>query len=146
MEPTTDDNASFGDLTNLSAEKLQELDTVLTSILASPTARNTYAQIIDGAPIRTPLSDKIADRVKSSQSSYWKRTIVSGRAKPSDNAMQEYEKIRTAFAPQNLRIDLNVRNVLWYRLLLPDVNWHRLLKSIKTHHQVVVNIFCAFWK
>lgn len=97
----------FGDLTNLSAEKLQELETVLTSILALPVARETYAQIIDGNPIRGPR----AVHINASTS------LVSDNTKPSDRAMQLYEEFRTAFAPQGLRIDLKVRTtdlILFY--------------------------------
>ena len=105
MDPKPMEIPTFGDLTNLSFEKLQELETLLESILASPLARDTYAQIIDGSPIRTPYSDGI----KADENS-WRETIIVGdKTKPSDEALQEYEKIRTGFAPQILRIDLKVR-------------------------------------
>ena len=44
---------SFGDLTNIDPEKLQDLETVLTTILALPIARDTLAQVIEGRPTRT---------------------------------------------------------------------------------------------
>ena len=72
---------TFGHLTNLSAEKLQDLDTVLTAILALPIARDTFAQL-----------------------------IVGDKTKPSDHALEEYQKIRTGFAPQSLKLDLKVRH------------------------------------
>ena len=105
MELNSNEKPSFGDLTNLTVEKLQELDTVLTSILTLPIARNTYAQVIDGKPIRTPYSDDI----KARKSRLSETIIVSDNAKPSPHALQEFEKIRTRFATQDLRIDLKVR-------------------------------------
>ena len=47
MNPHTNEKPTFGDLTNLGVEKLEELQTVLTSVLALPVARVTYAQIND---------------------------------------------------------------------------------------------------
>lgn len=94
----------FGDLTNVSAEKLQELETVLQRILALPIARDTYAQIIDGTPTRTPFSDEI----KKSGSTFYKTIIGSENSKPTDKAMQKYEEIRPKIAPQDLVIDLKV--------------------------------------
>lgn len=96
----------FGDLTNVSADKLQELETLLTTILASPIAKATYAQIIDGMPLRTPFSDVI----KATESGMRKTIIVGDRKTPSDRALQEYEKMRTIFAPKDLKLDLKVRN------------------------------------
>ena len=105
MEPNPVENPTFGDPTNLSVEKLQELETVLESILALPLARDTYAQIIDGSPIRTPYSDDI-----KTHGSLMRETIIVGdKTKPSNDALQEYEKIRRGFAPPMLRIDLKVR-------------------------------------
>ena len=105
MEPNLVEKPTFGDPTNLSFEKLQELERVLESILALPLARDTYAQIIDGSPIRTPFSDDI----KAHKSSLRETIIVGNKIKPSDDALQEYEKIRRGFAPQILRINLKVR-------------------------------------
>ena len=104
METHANTMPTFGDLTNLSAEKLQELNTVLASILALPLARDTYAQIIDGKPIRTPYSEEN----KISQSGSGKSNSISGNSKPTDRAIQEYEKISKAFTSENLLIDLNV--------------------------------------
>ena len=89
----------FGDLANLRPEKLQELETVLGSILALPVARETYSQIIDGKRIRTGSKNTKAS----------KSPIASDKPKPSDRAMQQFEEIRTSFSPQGLRIDLQVR-------------------------------------
>ena len=94
MESYVNTMPTFGDLTNVSVEKLQELNAVLAKILALPIARDTYAQIIDGKPTCTPYSDK--DKASQPQ--------------PTEQAMQEYEKIRKAFAPENLLIDLKVRD------------------------------------
>lgn len=92
----------FGDLSNLRAEKLQELETVLASILTLPVARETYAKIIDGILIRTPRSEN----TKASRS-----LIVTDNLKPSDEAMRQYEEMRTTFTPQGLKIDLQVRTL-----------------------------------
>lgn len=96
----------FGDLTNVSAEKLQELETVLQHVLDLPIARDTYAQIIDGTPTRTPFSDEI----KRTRSTFYKTIIDSDNSKPTDEAMQKYEEIRQQIAPQDLVIDLKVCN------------------------------------
>ena len=83
MEPNAVENPTFGDPTNLSVEKLQELETLLESIRAFPLARDTYAQIIDGSPIRTPVSDDI----KADESSLRETIIVGDKTKPSDHAL-----------------------------------------------------------
>lgn len=91
----------IGDLSNLSPTKLEELETVLASILALPVARQTYAQIIDGKSTRNLASlDFIALR----------SPIVNDGSKPSDRAVQLYEDFRVTFVPQGLKIDLQVRS------------------------------------
>ena len=97
----------FGDLTNVSSEKLEELETALGVILALPIARDVFAQIIEGTPTRTPFSDKI----KQSKSTFRRTVIVNDNAKPSDKAVQEFEEIRSAFTPQNLIIDVKVHTL-----------------------------------
>lgn len=99
-----DEMPGFGRLINLCPEKLEELETVLASILALPVARETYAQIIDGIPIRTPSSEDI----KAHRSHLTEPIIVNDNAKPSDQAIQNYEKIRATFTPQGLIVDLKV--------------------------------------
>lgn len=86
---------TFGDLTNLSPEKLQELETVLNSILALPVARETYFQIIHGTPsrMRSHLRETI---------------VVNDSLKSSEKAIQLFEEIRTKFALQNLKIDMKL--------------------------------------
>ena len=103
MESSNNKMPTFGDLTNLSVEKLEELNTVLTTILALPVARDAYAQIIDGKPTRTPYSE-----VNLRQSKTGKINSISGHSKPPDQAFEEYEKIRKAFTSQDLLIDLKV--------------------------------------
>ena len=109
IEPKAYEMPNFNDLTNLSAGKLHELETVLASILSLPIACETYAQIIDGKPTRTAHSDDI----KAHKSHLWETIIVSNDSKPSDWAMQEYEKFRTTFMttfpPKGFIIDLKVR-------------------------------------
>ena len=105
IESDVNEGPIFGHLTNLSPEKLGDLETLLKSILALPVARETYAQIIDGTPIRTPYSEDI----KALRSRLRETIIVNDNSKPSDQAMQLYEEIRTKFAPQTLKIDLKVR-------------------------------------
>lgn len=68
----------------LSAEKLKQPETVLTSVLAMPIARNTYAQIID-------------------------RSVVRDHSKISDDAIQQYEEIRKGFTARALKIDTQVQ-------------------------------------
>ena len=83
MESTTNKVFDSANLSLLSTEKLQELDTVLKSILALPIAQDTYAQII-----------------------YGKRTWES---KPSLEAREQYEEFRKAFVTQALKLDAQVR-------------------------------------
>ena len=110
----------IGDLSNLSAEKLQELETLLKSILALPIARDTYAQIIDGTPTRTPYSDDI----KAFRSPLRKTIIVNDNSEPSGRAMQLYEETRTTFAPQGLKIDLKActSSLMIFHFINPDSN------------------------
>ena len=98
------DFPTFGHLSNLSVGKLKELNTVLTSILALPIARTTYAQIIDGIPTHTPFSID----TQGHRSQLLETILPSNKAKPSDKAIQEYEKIRTGFRLRILRLDLMV--------------------------------------
>lgn len=94
----------FGDLTNVSVEKLEELEKILGVILALPITRNTFAQIIEGTPTRTPFSDEI----KQSESTFRHTVIANHDAEPSDEAVQDFEEIRSAFTARNLIIDLKV--------------------------------------
>lgn len=107
MESIASDMPSFGDLTNVDPEKLRDLETVLTTILALPIARDTLAQVIEGRPTRTPYSDEI----RNSTLPFHKTIIVSDNLKPSHKALQKFEEIKQAFAPQDLIIDLKVRSL-----------------------------------
>ena len=142
MDPKSVENPSFGDPTNLSVEKLQELETVLESILALPLAKDTYAQIIDGSPIRTPFSDDI----KAHKSSLCETIIVGNRSKPSDRALQEYDAIRRGFTPQILRIDLKVRIPFPTRTLSQKSDPNSWLNIIRMRRPVAVNTDYAFWR
>lgn len=146
IESNTHEMPRFGDLTNLSPEKLQGLETVLTSILALPVARETYAQIIHGTPTRTPYSEDI----KAHRSPFLETIVTTDDSKPSDQAMQLYEEIRAAFAPQTLRIDLKARIcsliIPCRKLILPDLTRHSWPKIIKMRYRVAVNTGYAFWR
>ena len=102
-ESKANEMLEIGDLSNLSPEKLQELESVLASILTLPLARETYAQIIDGNPTRTPSALGINP---------FTTLDISDDQKPSDRAMQQYEEFRRTFAPQGLKIDLQVSTPL----------------------------------
>ena len=118
MDSKAHENPDFGDLSNLDVNKLQELDTVLASILALPVAQEAFSQIIAGKPTRSPFSDDIKTR-----SCYMHETFIdSDDAKPSDQAVREYENIRKTFAPQGLKIDLNVHTLplICDRAVKPD--------------------------
>lgn len=104
MDLKAHENPNFGDLSNLDVNKLQELDTVLGSILALPVAQKAFSQIIAGKPTRSPFSDDIKTR-----SCYMHETFIDrDGAKSSDQAVRQYEHIRKAFTSQGLKIDLNV--------------------------------------
>ena len=104
MDSKAHNNPNFGDLSNLDVNKLQELDTVLASILALPVAQEAFPQIIAGKPTRSPFSDDI-----KSKRCYMHETFIdSDYAMPSDQAVREYEDIRKTFSPLGLKIDLNV--------------------------------------
>ena len=98
---------SFGHLINVDPKKLQDLETVLTAILALPIARDTFSQIIQGRPTRTPYSDEI----RNSKDPSIKTIITSDNVKPSHEAVQRFEEIKAAFAPQDLIMDLKVRHL-----------------------------------
>ena len=89
---------TFGDLINLGVEKLQELDTILKIILASPIAQDTYAQIIDRSPAHPVYPNE-------------KTSSARGNVKPTNRALQEDEKIRRTFASQDFLIDMKERNL-----------------------------------
>lgn len=108
----------FGDLTNVSVEKLQKLKTVFRHILALSIARDTYAQIIDGTPTRTPFSDEI----KESRSTFYQTIIDSDNTKPTDKVTQKYEGIRSKITPQDLVIDLKVYNTSVIIIHLAGIN------------------------
>ena len=84
MESNVTEVATWPDISNLSAEKLQQLETILTSILAMPITRDTYAQIIDGS-------------------------VVRDNSKTSHEAIQQYEEIRKSFTVRALKIDTQVQ-------------------------------------
>ena len=107
MESLSKTQPSFGDLTNVDPKKLQDLETVLTTILALPIARDTFAQIIEGRPTRTPYSDEI----KKFKNPFRKTIITGDSVKPSHEAVQRFDEIKAAFAPQNLMIDFQVRRL-----------------------------------
>lgn len=137
---------TIGDLSNLSVEKLQDLERVLKPILALPIARDTYAQIIDGTPTRTPYSDDI----KANKSPLSETIIVSDNSKPSDRAMQLYEEIRTTFAPQGLKIDLKARtsSLIILYLIKPDStqlaqNYQNALPGSREHRLRLLEIAAA---
>lgn len=48
MESRVSHISTFAGPTTLGAEKLQQLETLLTSILAMPAAQDTYGHLIDG--------------------------------------------------------------------------------------------------
>ena len=91
---------TFADLANLDTDKFQQLESTLAFILALPAAQDTYAQLIDGTPtwqsyVRDPgFPDEI--------------TIVSDRPNPSDEAIQQYEEIRTGLTLHAIKMDVNV--------------------------------------
>ena len=107
MESFVKDKASFCHLTNVDPNKLQDLETVLTTILALPIARDTFAQVIEGRPTRTPYSDEI----KKSKDPFEKTIIIGDSVKPNHEAVQRFEEIRAAFKPQELTMDLKVRRL-----------------------------------
>ena len=93
MESNINMLPEFADLGHLSAEKLQQLDTVLKSILALPGAQDTYTHIIDGKPT-------------------WESNTNSnteGPLRPSHKARQQYEEFRKVFNAQALKLDTQVR-------------------------------------
>lgn len=150
LESNANEMPGFGDLKNLSAEKLQELETVLTSILNLPVARETYAQLIDGKPIRTPYSDDI----KAKKSHTRTVTIVSDNPKISDWAIQQYEELRTnfiaTFPPHGLKIDLKVpiHPLILVGLVSPNLiqlaqNYQNALPGSRDHLLALLEIAAA---
>lgn len=99
--------SSFGHLTNLDPGKLQDLETVLTAILALPITRDTLAQVIEGRPTRTPFSDEI----KNAEFKFDKTIIVGDNVKPGHQAMRQFDEFKTAFALKDLILELKVRSL-----------------------------------
>ena len=83
MRSNIDKGPGFTELAHLSSEKLQQLDTVLTTILALPIAQDTFAQIIHGK--------------------------TTWQSKPSQGAREQYDKFRKGFRAQILKLDTHVR-------------------------------------
>lgn len=102
MESPVNRVSGFVDLADLSAEKLQQLETVLKSILALPIAQDTYAQIIDGNPTWQSYAEPNAKRFPL------ETTIVSDHPTPSPGAIQRYEEFRKDFTAAALKTDTQV--------------------------------------
>ncbi len=102
MNSHHDQSPRFAHLANLSTIKIQQLDTILASILELPSTQSTYAQIIDG---KRTWQSYIDPNTYGFQN---ETTIVSDHPNPSDRAMQLYEEIRTKFTPQALRLEVKV--------------------------------------
>ncbi len=102
MNSHHDQSPRFAHLANLSTIKIQQLDTILASILELPSTQSTYAQIIDG---KRTWQSYIDPNTYGFQN---ETTIVSDHPNPSDRALQLYEEIRTKFTPQALRLEVNV--------------------------------------
>lgn len=140
MESIANDMADFGKVTIIDPEKLKDLKTVLTTILALPIARDTFAQVIDGTPTRTPFSDEI----KSSRFTFSKTVIVNDNMKPSHKAVQKTDEIKTAFAPQDLMTELKVRRLsilLLYSVQTDMGSWPR---GIRMRRRVAENTCYIF--
>lgn len=101
MASNVSETSGFSDLIHLSAEKVQQLEIVLESILALPIAQETYAQIIDGERIRRSLLDG------STQGSSTETAIVSDRPKPSSWAIHQYKEFMKGFV-DTLKINTEV--------------------------------------
>ena len=99
MNSHYDQSPGFADLASLSTKKIQQLDTILASILELPSTQSTYAQVIDG---KRTWQSYIDPNTYGFQK---ETTIVSDHPNPSDRAMQLYEEIRMKFTPQVLRLD-----------------------------------------
>ena len=101
MDSPVDKMPTFADLANLSTDKFQQLESTLASILASPAAQDTYAQLIDGRPtwqsyVRDPgFPDEFI--------------IVSDHPNSSDEAKQQYEEIRAGLTLHAIKVDINVQ-------------------------------------
>ena len=83
MSSNISKDPGFTELSNLSSEKLQLLDTVLASILALPIAQDTFAQIIHGK--------------------------AAWQSSPSQRAREQYKIFRKSFSAQVLKLDTQFR-------------------------------------
>ena len=94
----------FTDLANFSSEKLRQLESTLSSILASPAAGRVYAQLIDG--------ERDVERTWQSSGRDFglpdEITVVSDQPDPSDHAIQAYQRDRASSDWKVLTIDTNV--------------------------------------
>ena len=101
MDSPVEKLPTFADLTNLSSDKFQQLESTLAFILASPAAQDTYAQLIDGKPTWQSYANNpgFPNEV----------TIVSDHPNPSDEALQQYEEIRAGLTLHAIKMDINVQ-------------------------------------
>ena len=74
--------SDFTQLIHLSAGKLQQLDTVLTSILLLPIAQDTFAQVIHGK--------------------------TTWQSSPSEVAREQFDEFRKSFSAKVLKLDTQV--------------------------------------
>ena len=111
MESQVTDMPIFADLANLSNEKLQQLESTVKFILASPAAQNIYAQLIDGRRTWQSYTDP------ETRGFCYKATPSSDHPNPSNDAMRLYEEIRTALTLQGLKVDIKADILFSNRIL-----------------------------
>ena len=90
---------SLADLSDLTSSKLDLLHRSLKFILLSAIAEDTFAQIIDGQPTRPSY--------KGNYRSIWDPD-VSERTCSTESSIREWTKIKEAFVPQTLKLDVHL--------------------------------------
>ena len=100
MDSPVDELPTFADLANLSTDKFQQLESTLQSILASPAAQDAYAQLIDGRPTWQSYVMNCGFPQEF--------TVVSDHPNPSNEAIQQYEKIRAGLILHAVKMDIKV--------------------------------------
>ena len=100
MNPRLNEQPLFAGIASLSGEKLQMLQSTLTSILASPAAEDVYAQLINGKSTQQSSMHPLESRDEVA--------THSDSSKSGDSAIQLYRNIRRSLKLQLLKVDNNV--------------------------------------
>ena len=90
----------YVDLLGLESNKWVCLESMLAIILASSTAEDTFAQIIDGRPTRPSFRKNYGFCSNNSN--------ISDQMDPSEQSIQAFKLVRAGLTPHILKLDVAV--------------------------------------